>query len=622
MTQSESLPPGEEETVDEEQTQSLLNGSSSNGIHNGTGKSVAIGDTKFSGSPDAVENGLGTKPQETAIREKVADDGLELHYKLEDIPPWYTCIMLGMQHYLAFVVGIVSVPLIMCPQLCMLETDPGRGYIVSTLIFVSGMVTLLQATFGVRLPIVQGSSFGFMTPALAILNLPQWQCPPVEELELMSAENRTQLWQERINEVSGAIAVASIVQILCGYCGLVGLLLKFITPLTIAPTVTLIGLALFKEAAKEASGNWWISVLTILMITILSLYMRNIQLPLPSFKKGSKTRSTYPLFQIFPILISLASMWILCAVLTVSGVLPPGDLARTDIKMKILEGVPWFRFPYPGQWGLPTASAAAVVGMLAGVISGSIESVGDYYACAKFCAVPPPPMHAVNRGIGTEGVGCLIGGLWGTGNGTTSFSQNIGVIGVTKVGSRRVVQWAGGIMMLLGVFCKVGSFFITIPGPVIGGIFCVTFGMVAAVGISTLHFVSLNSFRNMYIIGFSIFFALVLPQWMEAHPGVIKTGSEFLDQMFTVLLSTSMFVAGFIGFVLDNTVPGSAEERGLTKWKEQHDTSTPGSTEKVEKCYNLPFGMELIRRHKILQKFPCLPAVKDYFPSTVPKIVK
>lgn len=46
---------------------------------------------------------------------------------------------------------------------------------------------------------------------------------------------------------------------------------------------------------------------------------------------------------------------------------------------------------------------------------------------------PPPPVHAVNRGIGIEGVGCILAGMWGSGNGTTSYSENIGAIGVTKV---------------------------------------------------------------------------------------------------------------------------------------------------------------------------------------------
>jgi xanthine/uracil permease len=71
--------------------------------------------------------------------------------------------------------------------------------------------------------------------------------------------------------------------------------------------------------------------------------------------------------------------------------------------------------------------------MLAGVIASAIESIGDYYACARLSGAPPPPAHAINRGIGTEGIGCIIAGIWGTGNGTTSYSENIGAIGVTKV---------------------------------------------------------------------------------------------------------------------------------------------------------------------------------------------
>ena len=71
--------------------------------------------------------------------------------------------------------------------------------------------------------------------------------------------------------------------------------------------------------------------------------------------------------------------------------------------------------------------------MLAGVLASAIESVGDYYACARLSGASPPPIHAVNRGIGVEGIGCILAGLWGTGNGTTSYSENIGAIGVTKV---------------------------------------------------------------------------------------------------------------------------------------------------------------------------------------------
>ena len=78
-------------------------------------------------------------------------------------------------------------------------------------------------------------------------------------------------------------------------------------------------------------------------------------------------------------------------------------------------------------------SVAAVFGMLAGVLASAIESIGDYSACARLAGARPPPVHAMNRGIAIEGLGCILAGLWGSGNGTTSYSENIGAIGVTKV---------------------------------------------------------------------------------------------------------------------------------------------------------------------------------------------
>jgi len=108
-----------------------------------------------------------------------------------------------------------------------------------------------------------------------------------------------------------------------------------------------------------------------------------------------------------------------------------------------------------------------------------------------------------------EGIGCILAGIWGTGNGTTSYSENIGAISVTKVGARRVIQAAGGLMICCALISKVGAVFISIPEPIIGGVFCVVFATVTAVGLSNLQGVDLNSSRNIFIIGFSIFFALV-----------------------------------------------------------------------------------------------------------------
>lgn len=85
----------------------------------------------------------------------------------------------------------------------------------------------------------------------------------------MSNEDKVELWQVRMREISGAIAVSAVVQVLIGYTGAVGKLLKIITPLTIVPTVSLVGLTLFQHAGETASKHWGIAVRFVLPFAII-----------------------------------------------------------------------------------------------------------------------------------------------------------------------------------------------------------------------------------------------------------------------------------------------------------------------------------------------------------------
>lgn len=113
-----------------------------------------------------------------------------------------------------------SVPFILTPAMCMEDTDPARSQLVSTIVFVSGIVTLLQSTIGVRLPIIQGATFSLLVPTFAILSLPEWKCPEKEVIANMSYEDKTELWQSRMREVQGAITVASLFEICIGGFGI------------------------------------------------------------------------------------------------------------------------------------------------------------------------------------------------------------------------------------------------------------------------------------------------------------------------------------------------------------------------------------------------------------------
>ncbi|XP_052749636.1 solute carrier family 23 member 2 [Galleria mellonella] len=528
-------------------------------------------------------------------------------YGIDDVPPWYLCIFMALQHYLTMIGAIVAIPFILCPALCMQETDPDRSNIISTMIFVTGLITWLQATFGCRLPIVQGGTISFLVPTLAILGLPVWQCPTPEALSAMTDAERRAVWTSRMCELSGAIAVSALFQLFLGYLGVIGSVLRFVTPLTIAPTVALVGLTLFDHAAEAASQQWGIAAGTFTLLTIFSQCMGEIKVPTLAWKKQrGLTIIWFPLFKLFPVLLTIVIMWIICGVLTATDVFPHGHPARTDLKVNIIEDAPWFRVPYPGQWGMPTVSVAGVLGMLAGVLACTVESISYYPTTARMCAAPPPPLHAINRGLGTEGLGTVLAGLWGSGNGTNTFGENVGAIGVTKVGSRRVVQWAAGLMVLQGVVGKLGAVFIIIPQPIVGGLFCVMFGMISAFGLSALQYVNLNSSRNLYIIGFSLFFPLVLTRWMSAHSGVINTGVEALDAVLQVLLSTSILVGGVVGCLLDNLIPGTDEERGLAAWAQQMALEAGGASEHGD-TYDFPVGMSLIRRWKWTSYLPFMP---------------
>lgn len=389
--------------------------------------------------------------------------------------------------------------------------------------------------------------------------------------------------------------VASCVQMLVGFSGLIGFLMRFIGPLTIAPTISLVALPLFDSAGSDAGIHWGISALTIFLIVLFSQYLKNVMVPVPVYGRRKKCHiSRFNLFQVFPVLLALCLSWLFCFVLTVTNTLPEsptayGYMARTDTKGSVLSQAPWFRFPYPGQWGLPTISLAGVFGIIAGVISSMVESVGDYHACARLVGAPPPPKHAINRGIGIEGLGCLLAGAWGTGNGTTSYSENVGALGITRVGSRMVIVAAGCVLLVMGMFGKIGAAFATIPTPVIGGMFLVMFGIISAVGISNLQYVDMNSSRNLFVFGFSIYCGLAIPNWVNKNPEKLQTGILQLDQVIQVLLTTGMFVGGFLGFVLDNTIPGSLEERGLLAWSKIQEDSEESS--KVSKVYGLPWGI-------------------------------
>jgi xanthine/uracil permease len=237
---------------------------------------------------------------------------------------------------------------------------------------------------------------------------------------------------------------------------------------------------------------------------------------------------------------------------------------------------------------MPEVSLPLVVGMFAGVAASMVESFGDYHAVARLSGSGAPSEQRINHGIGMEGLMNVLSASFG-GCGCTSYSENIGAIGLTGVASRYVVQIGAVVMLVVGFVGYFGQAVATIPSPIVGGLFLAMFGQIVAVGLSNLKFVDLDSQRNVFIVGFALFAGLAVPAYINglgaaAPDGVtasaffqqglaaipvagVVLGTDIVANTLYVVGGTGMAVGGLAAFVLDNTVSGTREERGLLKWE-------------------------------------------------------
>lgn len=233
-------------------------------------------------------------------------------------------------------------------------------------------------------------------------------------------------------------------------------------------------------------------------------------------------------------------------------------------------------------WGWPAFNLGFIIAVLFAYLASMIESFGDYHACSYMAGGGTPTPRQISNGIGSEGVGCAITGVMG-GFASTSYSENIGLIGMTKVASRYVVIISSIILIVLGLFSKFGALAATLPSPVVGALYCTLFGLISAVGIQQLSKADLASDRTLFIAGFSLFMGLSVPTFFTAklggmtgpgdiHAVYLPTAEVFLSwfpktmgEIIATVGKSGMGVAAIIGLVLDNLIPGTNKERGITE---------------------------------------------------------
>uniref|UniRef100_A0A6S8I3C4 Uncharacterized protein n=1 Tax=Amphora coffeiformis TaxID=265554 RepID=A0A6S8I3C4_9STRA len=430
-------------------------------------------------------------------------------------------------------------------------------------------VVLLSLSLSTHsLPIVQGGSFSYLPATFGI----------IFNAELQAIQDPSDRFETTMRTIQGAVIVAGLIQLFIGYSGCIPILLRYISPVTIAPVIAAIGLGLYGAGFAGVSACWSLGLMQLTTIVVFSQLLKPVKV------------AGLPIFALFPVILAIAATWIFGAILTSADVWDEGNACRTDANSDILDDSPWFRVPYPGQWGAPIFKTYAVIPMLGGMLASMIESIGDYYGCANLSGAPPPTPGIISRGLGCEGIGVLLAGLIGTANATTSYSENIGALAVTGVGSRAVVQCGAVIMICVSLIAKVGALFATMPNSMTSGIYCALFGLIVAVGLSNLQYVDLNSPRNQFIIGFALFNCLSV-----AGPGGYFNGlggeNPFGDgdgaAVALAIFTSPMIIAFLSAFVLDNIVPGTAEERGMHIWQQVKGEDVNNDPEYVE-VYSLP----------------------------------
>ncbi|NXJ88116.1 S23A3 protein, partial [Corythaixoides concolor] len=439
-------------------------------------------------------------------------------------------------------------------------------------LFACGISTVLQTTLGSRLPLVQIPSFEYLLPAMVLSShlSPVSTCITSLQNSLLGTAVSsmcptprcavTESWAASLREVSGAVLVSGLLQLALGVSGVCGWAARHCGPMVLAPSLSIIGLSAYKEAAFFCSTNWGVALLLMLLTVTFSQHLASCRLPFCTLPQawGRSTELSIPTLRTFSVLFPFAGVCIVCAILSHLRVPWESlDLATAQLSWaNSTFRAPWLRIPYAGEWGWPLLTPRALAVGIAMAVSCSMNSVGCYVLCGRLLRAPCLPPHACNRGLCTEGLGSLLAGLLGTPGGTASSIANACATGLTQADSRRSVQVSALVCVVLGMSPRLAGLLARIPLAVHGGVLCVTYAVAVGTGISYFQYADIDSGRNIFIVGFTMFMALLVPRWLGAAPAHLTTGWVPLDLLFLSLLMAPVFLTGFLSFLLENTVSG------------------------------------------------------------------
>ncbi|KOM32836.1 hypothetical protein LR48_Vigan01g239200 [Vigna angularis] len=442
-----------------------------------------------------------------------------------------------------------------------------------------GINTLLQTLFGTRLPAVIGGSYAYVATTISIIRDSRYSDEP----------DPTEQFKRIMRATQGALIVASTLQIVLGFSGLWRNVARFLSPLSAVPLVSLVGFGLYELGFPGVAKCIEIGLPQLILLVFVSQFVPHV------------LHAGKHVFERFTVLFTIAIVWLYAYLLTVGGAYNHAapktqGTCRTD-RAGLIESAPWIHVPYPFQWGAPTFDAGQAFAMMMASFVSLVESSGAFIAVYRYASATPLPPSILSRGIGWQGVAILLSGLFGTGNGSSVSVENAGLLALTRVGSRRVVQISAGFMIFFSILGKFGAVFASIPPSIVAALYCLFFAYVGAGGLSFLQFCNLNSFRTIFILGFSIFIGLSVSQYFNEYTaingyGPVHTKARWFNDIINVPFQSKAFVAGCMAYFLDNTIHKKEgairKDRGKHWWDKYRSFKTDTRSEEF---YSLPFNL-------------------------------
>lgn len=400
-------------------------------------------------------------------------------HPVDEVLPTPRLLALGLQHVLVMYAGAVAVPLIIGRALKLSPQEV--AFLISADLFACGLATLVQCIgfpgVGIRLPVMMGVTFASVGPMLSMAAAP--------DIGLLG--------------IYGSVIAAGIFGIVVA--PFISRLLPLFPPVVTGTIIMVIGISLMRVGINWAGGG----------IPTFTKMIDGVPHTFPNPGYGQLQGLGIALFVLVVILALIKwGTGFLANVSVLLGIIAGAILASVLGVMHFdkVGTAGWVDIVLPFHFGMPQFHLVPIVTMCIVMIVVMIESLGMFLALGEMTD-RKVDRDALTKGLRADGVGTFLGGIFNTFP-YTSFSQNVGLVGVTGVRSRWVTIAGGGIMLVLGLLPKMAALVESVPQVVLGGAGLVMFGMVAATGARILTAVDFKTNqRNLFVVAISVGFGMI-----------------------------------------------------------------------------------------------------------------